>query len=705
MKMKTYPGARMKMQRIGTILAIAFCATGVAAQTVAPVSQTPKSPDASLYSQTDQSKRAEAYTDFMLGHLAEQQFDETGKSELASQAIEYYQKAQALDSDAAITERLAEVYAASQRTDEAIRQAKSALEQDPDNLAAHRLLARIYIHNLGDMSPDSGQKEMISLAVEQLKAVQRLDPTDVESQLWLAHLYGFQNKPEQTEQVLRGILSHSADNEGALEQLSQLYLNEGRPQDAISVLKNAASSSNSAALYDLLGTAYAKSNNFSGAEEAFQRAVTLEPDEASHRKGLAQALLSDHKYDQALSQYERLTKIEPDNPENYLRMSQIYRHLNQLDKSENNLMRAKKYAPGSLEVLYNEALLYEAQARYKDAIQVLSDAIAGVKAQQQEGQPAPNALTILYEQLGMAYRQSGDFSSAERSFEDMQELGPASQKRGELLLIDTYRISGDIKRAIAEAEKARTADPIDQSLAVTYAMLLGDNGQTDDATKVLRALIHGNQTDRETYLDLAQIEERGKRYADAQTDANKALSMSQDDSDKETVWFLLGSIYDGQKQYDQAEQMFRKALAINPHDAMVLNYYGYMLADRGVRLDEAITMIRSAVVEDPTNGAYLDSLGWAYYKQGNLAGAQQYLQQAVSHSANDPTVLGHLGEVYAKLGQTDRAEQTWEKALVYWHKALPADYEAEKVSDLETKLKNLKRHRVAEKSVGGDPKP
>lgn len=692
----------MKMQRIGTILAIVLCATSAAAQTA---SQAPKSPDASLYSQTDQSKRAEAYADFMLGHLAEQQFDETGKSELAGQAIEYYQKAHALDSDAAITERLAEVYAASQRTDEAIRQAKSALEQDPDNLAAHRLLARIYIHNLGDMNPDSGQKETISLAIEQLKAVQRLDPTDVESQLWLAHLYGFQNKPEQTEKVLRGILSHAADNESALEQLSQLYLDEGRPQDAISVLKNAASGSNSAALYDLLGTAYAKSNNFPGAEEAFQRAVTLEPDEASHRKGLAQALLSDHKYEQALSQYERLTKIEPDNPEGYLRMSQIYRHLNQLDKSESNLMQAKKYAPGSLEVLYNEALLYEAQARYKDAIQVLSDAIAGVKAQQQEGQPAPNALTILYEQLGMAYRQSGDFSSAERSFEDMQELGPASQKRGELLLIDTYRTSGDIKRAIAEAEKARTADPTDQSLAVTYAMLLGDNGQTDDATKALRGLVHGNQSDRETYLDLAQIEARGKRYADAETDANKALGMSQENSDKETVWFLLGSIYDGQKQYDQAEQMFRKALAINPHDAMVLNYYGYMLADRGVRLDEAITMIHSAVVEDPTNGAYLDSLGWAYFKQGNLAEAQQYLQQAVSHSANDPTVLGHLGEVYAKLGQTDRAEQIWEKALVYWHKALPADYETEKVSDLETKLKNLKRHRVAEKSVGGDPKP
>lgn len=696
----------MKTQWMGATLIVAFSVTGAAAQTVTPSApMAPKSADNSTYSQSDQSKRAEAYCDFMLGHLAEQQFEETGKSPLADQAVSYYQKALALDSDAAITERLAEVYAESQRTDEAIHQAQAAIQQDPDNLAAHRLLARIYIHNLGDASANDRQEETISLAIEQLKAVQRLDPSDVQSQLWLAHLYGFQNKPEQSEQVLRGVLSRAADNESALEQLSQLYLDEGRPQDAIALLKNAASGSNTAALYDLLGTAYGKTNNFPKSEEAYQRAVTLEPDEAAHRKGLAQALLSNNKYPEALSQYERLTKLEPDNAENYLRLSQIYRHLGQLDKAEDNLMQAKKYAPGSLEVLYNEALLYEAQARYKDAVQVLSDAIAGVKAQQQEGQPAPSALAILYEQLGMAYRQSGDFSSAERSFEDMQQLGPSPQKRGELLLIDTYRSSGDIKRAIAEAEKARASDPNDQSLAVTYAMLLGDNGQTDDATKVLRGFVHGNQTDRETYLDLAQIEERGKRYADAEKDANAALGMSQEDSDKETVWFLMGSIYDQQKQYDQAEAMFRKSLAVNPHDAMVLNYYGYMLADRGVSLDQAISMIHSAVVEDPTNGAYLDSLGWAYFKGGKLPEAQQYLQQAVSHSANDPTILGHLGEVYAKLGQTNRAQQTWEKALVYWHKALPADYEAEKVADLQAKLKNLKRHRVAQKSDGGDPKP
>ncbi|HEV2289378.1 MAG TPA: tetratricopeptide repeat protein [Candidatus Acidoferrales bacterium] len=694
----------MKNNLIRAVLVAALSASGAAAQTASQGSTPQSAANSFPYTQTDQTKRAEAYSDFMLGHLAEQQFDESRKAELADQAIGYYQKALTLDSDPYITERLAEVYAAEQRTDDAIQEAKAALEKDPNNLAAHRLLARIYIRQLGDASSNDTQAATIAEAVTQLQAVQRLDPNDAQSQLWLAHLYRFQNNPDQAEKVLKAILSRAADNEGALEQLSQLYLDEGRPQDAVSVLQNAASDSQDPAIFDLLGSAYTKMNDLEKAEAAYQRAVKLDPDEPSHRHGLADALLANDKYQEALAQFQRLTQLEPDSAQNYLRMSQIYRHLDELDKAESSLMQAKKYAPDNLEVLYNEALLYEAQARYKDAIEILSDAIAGVKAQQQQGQPAPNALGILYEQLGLAYQDSGDYATAERTFEEMEKLGPGTQKRGELLLIDSYRASGDIKSAIAEAEKASTANPEDQNLAVTHAMLLGDNGQTDDAIKVLRGMSQGNAANRDTYLDLAQVEERGKRYSEAQKDANAALSMSQAPADKESVWFMLGAIYDDEKQYEQAEDMFRKSLAVDPHDAMVLNYYGYMLADRGVRLDEAISMIRNAVAEDPTNGAYLDSLGWAYYKQGNLTEAQQYLLQAVSHSGNDPTVLGHLGEVYAKLGQNDLAEQSWKKALFYWQKALPADYAPDKVADLQAKLKDLKRH-VAEKSSGNSGNP
>jgi tetratricopeptide (TPR) repeat protein len=692
----------MKTHLTEAILAVALCAGGAAAQNVPRPSSAVAAPgSSSVYSQDSQAKRGQAYSEFMQGILAERQFEASGKSEDAQQAIDCYQKALALDPDAAITERLAEIYAESQRTADAIRLANSALQQDPDNLDAHRLLARVYIHQLADNSDSETQKQTIASAVEQLQAVQRLDPTDVESQLWLARLYGFQNQPQRAEGQLRGILNHSPDNEGALEQLSQLYLEEGRPQDAIALLHDAAASSDDPALYDLLGNAYSKTNDNAKAQTAYARAVALDPDEPSHRHGLAQAMLANNDNQGALEQFQRLTQMEPDNPQNYLRISQIYRHMNQLDKSEAALMQAKKYAPGDLEVLYNEALLYEAQARYKDAVEVLSDAIAGVKAQQQQGQSPPSALGILYEQLGMAHRDAGDYASAERTFEDMEQLGPSSKKRGELLLIDTYRASGDIKGAIAEAQKARAADSNDPTLAITYATLLGDDKQTDQATQVLRSLGNNGHLDLDTSLELAQVEDRGKRYADAERDANAALPLAHDTADKAKVWSLLGAIYLDQKYYEQAEDMFRKSLAVNAHDAEVLNDYGYMLADRGVRLDEAVSMIHSAVAEDPTNSAYLDSLGWAYYKQGNLPAAQQYLLQAVAHDSTDPTILGHLGDVYAKMGQPDRAEQTWEKALACWQKALPADYEPEKVNELQNKLKNIKR-RVAQRSPGGD---
>ena len=79
--------------------------------------------------------------------------------------------------------------------------------------------------------------------------------------------------------------------------------------------------------------------------------------------------------------------------------------------------------------------------------------------------------------------------------------------------------------------------------------------------------------------------------------------------------------------YDQAEAQFRKALAIDPQNAAVLNYLGYMLADQGQKLPEALQMIRQAVELDPQNGAYLDSLGWAYFKTGQYhAGGREPAQ-------------------------------------------------------------------------------
>jgi Tfp pilus assembly protein PilF len=143
---------------------------------------------------------------------------------------------------------------------------------------------------------------------------------------------------------------------------------------------------------------------------------------------------------------------------------------------------------------------------------------------------------------------------------------------------------------------------------------------------------------------------------------------------------------------------------VNPGNASVLNYYGYMLADRGVRLEEATAMIKQAVTQEPSNGAYLDSLGWAYYKQNKLTEAEENLRKANDRQKHDPTILGHLGDVYAKLGQSDQAVMYWQRALAEWQKAVPADYETDKVNELDAQLKNLKR-RTAQKTNPDSAKP
>src|SRR5580700_2930938 len=657
---------------------------------------------------------SDSYYYFALGHLDEQRYETTRRPELAAQSIEAYKKALDLaPGSTVIMERLAEIYAKSQRVREAEVQAQNVLKLDPDDVNAHRLLAQIYVHALGDMSAGDLQKENLAKAVEQFQAILRIQPDDTYSALWLARLYRFQNHHEEAEKVLRATVNRDPSNGAALEQLSQLLVDEGRSQEAITLLTQAAGESASPDIYDLLGDAYAQSKDFAKSEDAYRKAVEEDPDDPTHVHGLAQALMSQEKFAEALEQYKRLSELEPSTWENFLRMSELYRRMGKFDEAESALLRSKQLSPDNLEVLYNEALLYEEQGRYDDAVKILNDAINGVK-NQTAGTERPggaggegsnvSALAILYEQLGHAYTAQENYPGAIRTFEEMGKLGPEVHKRAEMLLIDAYRQSRDLDRAIAETKKGLEVSPKDQGLTVTLAMLYGEKSDTDTATKLLNSLLQGNDGDQGIYVDIAQVQERGRKYADAEQSAQKAEQLAHDDGDKETTWFMMGAIYEREKKFDQAEEQFRKVLAVNPNNAAVLNYYGYMLADRGVRLEEATAMIQKAVKLDPNNGAYLDSLGWAYYKQNKLAEAEEYLRKAAERQSHDPTILGHLGDVYMKLGQTERAANCWERALTEWQKSAPADYEAEKVNDIDAQLKNLKRH-TAQKSNQETAKP
>ncbi|MGC1414622.1 MAG: tetratricopeptide repeat protein [Candidatus Acidiferrum sp.] len=675
---------------------------GVQVQATAPPPSS--SSDTTLQTEVAPSPRADAYYDYSLGHLFEIQYESTNDAECATKAIDAYKKAYALDPNSPIIgERLAEMYWESQRVNEAITEAQALLKQNPNDLPTRRLLGRIYLRQLGELT-SSAQSDMAERAIEQYKEVYRLDPTDTESALWLARLYRLRNEHDKAEEVLRSLLKEDPENEAAVEQLTQLLLDEGKSEDAVSLLEGITGRNPSPTLLDLLGDAYSQNHDLPKAEEAYRKAADLDPSESSHLRGLGQTLLAEEKYSDALTVYQKLSDLMPDDADVYLRLGQIYRELNKLDLAEQSLLKARQYEPGSPEVMYNEAMLYEAQGRYDDAIRVLSDAVTGLKSGSTVLPSRRRSLAILYQQLGQLYRDAQNFPAALNTYAELGTLGEEEDRRARILIMDTYRAEKNLPKALEAGKEAVAKYPSDPGIVTSNALLLGENGQTDEAVKILQGQLTKTPADRDTYLNIAQVYERARRYKEAEQAALTAEALPGAPRDNEMTWFMLGAIYERQKFYDRAEVEFKKALAVNPRDAAVLNYYGYMLGDLGIRLDEAQSLVQRALKEEPNSGAYLDSLGWIYYRENKLADAEATLRKAVQFEGHDATIRSHLADVYAKSGRMDLAATQWEKSLEEWRHSLPADVENDKVAAIEKKLSEVK-HRVAQKSSPEDAKP
>jgi tetratricopeptide (TPR) repeat protein len=685
----------MKISRHLAVLSIFSLAGGttLAAQQVKKGSSTQASP-AIPNTSSGITTQADAYDNFVMGHYYAQEFQVSSHAEDANKAIDFLKKAFTLDPNSQqIGDELAEIYYQSQRIRDAVTEANSILAKDPDNLPARRLLARIYVRTLGDLSNVSGQRDTITRAVEQYREIIRLDPNDSDAELWLARLYRLQNDQEKAESVLRALLAREPANENGVEQLTQLLLDEGKSEEAVSSLQVILQRAPTPRLWELLGDAYNQIHDLPKAEQAYRKASESQPGDLNHHKELAQTLLAEEKLPEALEQYQGLAEMDADDADNYLRMAEIYRQMKQLDKAEQNILLAKQRAPNNLEVIYYEATIYEDQGRIDDSIRVLSEAVTAVKTESEFAPSRRRTLAILYQQLGQLYREASNYTAAVNTFEEMLRLGTEEDRRARILIVDTYRDARDISKALDAAHKAVDAYPKDHSIRITQALLLGENAQADQAVSQLRALLDGSPADFEVQVDIAQVYQESKRWNDSETAIHAAEKLQGDSQSKEMTGFLMGAIFERQKKFDLAETEFRKVLDLNPRNASTLNYYGYMLADRGVRLDE-----------EPGSAAYKDSLGWAYYKQDKLPEAEALLRQALEHDSHDPTILSHLGDIYAKMGKESLAEAEWQKSVDEWHRSLPAEFEPAKMAEVEQKISALK-HRLAQQKQPSNLKP
>jgi tetratricopeptide (TPR) repeat protein len=222
-------------------------------------------------------------------------------------------------------------------------------------------------------------------------------------------------------------------------------------------------------------------------------------------------------------------------------------------------------------------------------------------------------------------------------------------------------------------------------------MLLADIGKTDAAAADVKKLFDGKD-DRDTYLSLAEVYDKGKRWDDMAKALDSAEKLSENQDEKESVWFSRGAMFEKTNKVDAAEKEFRKILNDNPGktNPAVMNYLGYMLADRNLRLQEALGFINQAITEAHNNGANLDSLGWVYFKLGRMSEAEENMRRAVEHTPRDPSIRDHYGDVLMRQSKVKEAINQWQASLKEWDSSSPSELDPAQVSKVKNKLENAK---------------
>jgi tetratricopeptide (TPR) repeat protein len=633
---------------------------------------------------TNAPDKSGAYYHFAMGRLYAELAEADGSKEDITKAIQHYQEALKLDPSAhMIFDELTDLYIRTGRLRDAITQAEDLLKQSPENLDARRMLGRIYWALVGNSRDGRIDDNYVKLAMEQYQKITQKDPNDADSWVMLGRLFSISHNSPEAEKAFNAALKADPENEDALTGLASVYLDLGDTKAAIAKLKAVTDKSPNERTLVALARAYEDLQDWKDAADARKRALEMGLDDEQVVADLGDDLLKSNQITEAQQLYQQLANDEPRNPRYQLKLSQIYMAQHDLAKARATLDKAKQADPANLDVRYNDATLLELEDHVDQAITVLQGILSDTERKQYSDGERNNR-AIFLEKLARDYRTNQQYAQAIETFQKAAAINPDSGSEVAAEIVATYQAQKDYTSALREADAALKKFPKDLGVTVQHAQLLADMGKVDAAATELRGLLNGKQ-DRAIQLELAQSYEKGKRWNEMAKALDDAEKLSTTDDEKVTVYFMRGAMLERQKKYEAAEAEFRKVLEMDANNDGALNYLGYMLADRNVRLDEAYQMVKKALDLKPDSGAYLDSLGWVYYRQGKYSDAEGLLVRALQKQP-DPTVHDHLGDVYAKLGKTKEAVAQWQASLKEFQTGAPSENDPEEVAKVTKKL-------------------
>ena len=639
----------------------------------------------------DTSDKASAYYNYSLGHMyAELATANGNKGDYFNRAVESYQAALKADPSATfISEELSDLYIQSGRLREAVTQAEDQLKQDPNNLNARRLLARIYTRLIGDSQANRIDENMVKRAVEQYEKITETDPKDIESWLMLGRLQKVLQNSTDAMKAYKKVLELDPDNEEGQTGLATVYADLGDNRAAAELLRKVADKNpNPRSLMSLAGV-YEQLRDYPLAAEMLRRALDQQPGNSDLKRALAEDLMMSDQLDEALKLYQQMAADEPKDPSFQMSIAEIYIAEHDLAKARAAMDKAKTLDPHSRDVRFADSKLLEAEGKNDQALAILKSLLNETQRRQYAEGDAQRR-SMLLEQYAVLARMMEQYQVAVDAFREMADLHVVAPPRVAVQVIDTYRQAKDFTNAMKEADLALKTFPDDHMIQVEHATVLADQGKVDAAVAELNKIPAEGHEKESQLVTLARFYEQAKRFPEMGKALDDAEKLASNDDEKTEIYFMRGAMYERMKKFDSSEAEFRKVLAIDPNHAETLNYLGYMLADRNVRLEEARDLIVKALEKEPNTGAYLDSLGWVNYRLNRLPEAEENLRQALMSMSRDPTVHDHLAEVYFREGKIREAIQQWQSSLKEWQTSPPSELDHAEISKVQKKLDDAK---------------
>ena len=399
----------------------------------------------------------------------------------------------------------------------------------------------------------------------------------------------------------------------------------------------------------LLAKLYSIQEQHAEAVDVLERIIRDYPLEAEAYTQLSREYIAMKRYNESAVTMQRLAKADPESTVPYFYLGLIYgTFLKQYDKAIANYQKVLGSEPDNLQIQSAIAQIYLDKKDTKKALKKLLEI--------EEIDPEDISIQL---KIALVYYELGDFKKAAAKFESVLEANPESDKIRYYLGV-IYAESGDTDKAIEHFNMVPVKSNFYKDARINMAQYHVLHKNHAEAVRAIESAIKERKDEPDLYLYMAALlepDQKMKKTIDVLKEGVSELP------DNEKLAFALAVSYDKAEDIDNAVETMLKVIEINPKNANALNYVGYTYVETGENLEEAENMLQDAASLKPNDGYILDSLGWLYFKKGDLTKAHEILTQAARLLPKEFTVLEHLGDV-------DKARNDNRQALVVYKRIL-----------------------------------